>query len=74
MSSKSLKSKDGDGRASASGSDAVLWTAMPGHDDQCIANPPSQRSRTEGIAGLHRTLLVAGHEPLFSLRGGTMGE
>src|SRR6266851_8889188 len=33
-----------------------------------------QCPRTEGIAGLHRTLLVAGHEPLFSLRGGTVGE
>jgi hypothetical protein len=27
------KNEDVDAREQASGSDAVLWTAMPGHDD-----------------------------------------
>src|SRR6266851_735783 len=33
-----------------------------------------QITRAEGIAGLHRALLIAGHEPLLSLRGGTVGK
>src|SRR5450755_3985521 len=33
-----------------------------------------QVARAEGIAGLHRALLIAGHEPLLALRGGAVGE
>src|SRR6266576_1393840 len=33
-----------------------------------------QRTRPKSVAGLHRALLVAGHEPLLSLRGGAVGE
>jgi hypothetical protein len=32
------RSKDVDGRAKASGSDAVLRTAMPGHDESIVAD------------------------------------
>jgi hypothetical protein len=33
MLGRELQPKDVDGRVKASGSDAVLWTAMPGHED-----------------------------------------
>src|SRR6201986_1441337 len=33
-----------------------------------------QRSRAKGVAGLHRALLIAGHEPLLALRGRAVGE
>src|SRR6478672_6835669 len=32
------------------------------------------RPAAERVAGLHRALLVAGHEPLLALRGGAMGK
>src|SRR5437762_4552857 len=55
------KSKDMDGRDE------------PGHDDPCLSTMV-QRSRAKRIAGLHAALLIAGHEPLLSLRGGTVRE
>jgi hypothetical protein len=40
-----------DGRAWASGSDAVLRTAMPGHDENCFFFRWSNRDRGEYISG-----------------------
>src|SRR5436190_20500128 len=34
----------------------------------------SQRAGAEGVAGLHCTLLIAGHEPLLALCSRAMGE
>src|SRR4029077_18023764 len=34
----------------------------------------SSPTRTERVAGLHRALLIAGHEPLLALRGRAVGE
>jgi hypothetical protein len=41
--------KDVDGRAWASGSDAVLRTAMPGHDEKARVAVTPQLSKLRGI-------------------------
>src|ERR1700738_400599 len=64
------------------GTNCLVWSitdmtspppVRPGHDGPCVA-APSLVIGPERVAGLHRALLIAGHEPLLALRGGAMGE
>src|SRR5713226_2786077 len=68
-------------RAGSQHQNGVAQTLTPDHRrtaPRCAASgartPPLLRTRPKRVAGLHRTLLIAGHEPLLSLRGGAVGK
>src|SRR6202140_1020714 len=58
-----------------------LWIQHPSSECRRDFNPPDScaaqrtlRSPAKRIAGLHRALLITGHDPLLALRGGAVGE
>src|ERR1700733_8557033 len=54
--------------------EARTWMAGTSRPRRSMPIGYSSPARTERIAGLHRALLIAGHEPLLSLRRGAMRE